>query len=291
VTRRILTSGKLALAARLCFVLSFSALVWLGMANPNFRYLEPSSNQRIEKEIAVADTIGDLVWPVEDNVNPSEDAGGINVPLPDNIQYSVEYNPVTGQYEVVQSVGGKFDYRPRTSMTLEEYMESQQSENISSYWKEIQEEEDEANREYSKVIKIGSEGFENIFGSNEIEIRPQGSAELTFGVNSSKTDNPRIPERQRRITTFNFDQKIQLNVVGNIGTRMKLNVNYNTESTFDFENQMKLQYTGDEDQIIQGIELGNVSLPLSGSKKPLSICLMTFSIKALIEGLNKNFVS
>jgi len=88
---------------------------------------------------------------------------------------------------------------------------------------------------------------------------------LTFGVNSSKTDNPRIPERQRRITTFNFDQKIQLNVVGNIGTRMKLNVNYNTESTFDFENQMKLQYTGDEDQIIQGIELGNVSMPLSGS--------------------------
>jgi cell surface protein SprA len=150
-------------------------------------------------------------------------------------------------------------------MSLDEYMNSQQTENISKYWKEIQEEEDEANREYSKVIKVGSEGFETIFGSNEIEIRPQGSAELTFGVNSSKTNNPSIPERQRRITTFNFDQKIQLNVVGNIGTRMKLNVNYNTESTFDFENQMKLQYTGDEDQIIQGIELGNVSLPLTGS--------------------------
>ncbi|MFM7310068.1 MAG: cell surface protein SprA, partial [Flavobacteriales bacterium] len=235
------------------------------MANPNFRYLEPSPLHRPEKEIAVNDTIGDLIWPVEDNLNPSEDAGGINTPLPDNVQYSVEYNPETGQYEVVQSVGGKFDYRPRTSMTLEEYMESQQTENISSYWKEIQEEEDEANREYSKVIKIGSEGFENIFGSNEIEIRPQGSAELTFGINSSKTNNPRIPLNQRRITTFNFDQKIQLNVVGNIGTRLKLNVNYNTESTFDFENQMKLGYTGDEDQIIQGIELGNVSLPLTGS--------------------------
>jgi cell surface protein SprA len=265
VTRRILTSGKLALVARFCFVLSFSALVWLGMANPNYRFLEPSPLHRAEKEMAATDTIGDLIWPVEDNVNPTENAGGINVPLPDNIQYSVEYNPVTGQYEVVQSVGGKFDYRPRTSMTLEEYMESQQTENVSSYWKEIQQEEDEAKREYSKIIRVGSQGFENIFGSNEIEIRPQGSAELTFGVNSSKTDNPRIPERQRRITTFNFDQKIQLNVVGNIGTRLKLSVNYNTESTFDFENQMKLQYTGDEDQILQGIELGNVSLPLNGS--------------------------
>jgi hypothetical protein len=81
----------------------------------------------------------------------------------------------------------------------------------------------------------------------------------------SKVDNPRIPERQRKVTTFNFDQKIQLNVTGNIGTRMKLNVNYNTESQFDFENQMKLQYTGDEDQIVKKIELGTVQMPLSGS--------------------------
>jgi len=165
VTRRLLTSRKLALAARLCFVLSFCAMVWLGLANPNYRHLETDWIPRSPNLIATPDTIGDLVWPVDDNVNPSEDAGGINIPLPDNIQYSVEYNPATGQYEVVQSVGGKFDYRPRTSMTLDEYMNSQQTENISSYWKEIQEEEDEANREYSKRIKVGAEGFENIFGS------------------------------------------------------------------------------------------------------------------------------
>lgn len=256
----------MSFAARLCFFLVLSAVVWLGFANTHFNYIDPTKYSRPTEAGVEPDTTKPaLIWPVEDNPNPSEDPGGINIPLPDNIEYHVEYNPVTGEYEVVQTIGDNIDYRPRTSMTLEEYMNSQQTENISKYWKEIQEEEDEANREYSKVIKIGSEGFESIFGSNEIEIRPQGSAELTFGVNSSKTNNPRIPERQRRITTFNFDQKIQLNVVGNIGTRMKLNVNYNTESTFDFENQMKLQYTGDEDQIIQGIELGNVSLPLTGS--------------------------
>jgi cell surface protein SprA len=253
----------MTVAARLCFFFVLSASVWLGVANNNYQYIGPEKFNR--PEIAAPDTTGDLIWPVEDNPNPSDDAGGINIPLPDNINYKVEYNPETGEYEVVQTIGDGIDYRPRTSMSLEEYMNTQQTENVSKYWKEIQQEEDEANREFSKVIKIGSEGFESIFGSNEIEIRPQGSAELTFGVNSSKTNNPRIPERQRRITTFNFDQKIQLNVVGNIGTRMKLNVNYNTESTFDFENQMKLQYTGDEDQIIQGIELGNVSLPLTGS--------------------------
>ncbi|MCB0817846.1 MAG: hypothetical protein KDB77_10065, partial [Flavobacteriales bacterium] len=78
-------------------------------------------------------------------------------------------------------------------------------------------------------------------------------------------DNPRIPVDQRRITTFNFDQRIQLNLVGNIGEKLKINTNYNTEATFDFENQVKLDYTGYEDEIIQKIEAGNVSLPLNGT--------------------------
>lgn len=253
-------------AARLCFFSLLSAVVWLGFANDS---VFPVETVRLRKPSAPApapaDTTVTPVWPNEDIVNPTEDPEGIAVPLPDNIKYKVEYNPLTGEYEVVQSIGDMLDFRPRTTMTLDEYMNYKMENNVSQYWKEIQKEEDEANREFSKVIKVGGDAFEGIFGSNEIEIRPQGSAELTFGVNISKTENPRIPIRQRRITTFDFDQKIQLNVVGNIGTRMKLNVNYNTQSTFDFENQMKLEYTGDEDQIIQKIELGNVSLPLSGT--------------------------
>ncbi|HRE96707.1 MAG TPA: hypothetical protein PK637_08075, partial [Flavobacteriales bacterium] len=77
--------------------------------------------------------------------------------------------------------------------------------------------------------------------------------------------NPQIPEKQRKITVFDFDQRIQLNVVGTIGNKLKLNTSYNTQATFDFENQMKLEYKGDEDEIIQSIEAGNVQLPLTGS--------------------------
>jgi cell surface protein SprA len=87
-------------------------------------------------------------------------------------------------------------------------------------------------------------------------------------VNISKTENPRIPIHQRKITTFNFDQRIQLNLVGNIGDKLKINTNYNTEATFDFENQVKLDYTGHEDEIIQKIEAGNVSLPLQRPADP-----------------------
>jgi hypothetical protein len=254
-------------AVRAGFFLTLISIVWLSLANSYSYSAKDFVRSRRTLLSEILDTAGtdttevDLVWPVDDNPNPSDESEGIIVPLPDNIEYQVEYNPITGEYEVVQSVGGTFDYRPKTTMTLDEYLEYNMAENVSEYWQHIQEEEDEANRDFVLVIPVGPKdgGFGNI------EIRPQGSAELTFGLNISKTDNPRIPERQRRITTFNFDQKIQLNVQGNIGDKLKLNVNYNTESTFDFENQMKLEFNGDEDKIIRHVELGNVSLPLKGT--------------------------
>ena len=218
-------------------------------------------------ETAAADT-GGVQLPLphgEDPNNPTESTGGISLDWPENIQYGVEYDPETGQYVVVQTIGDSMVFRNSTSFSLEEYLNYDIRKNLSEYWAERQEEEDEANRSWAPKLEVGGEGFRNIFGSNEIEIRPQGSAELTFGFNRSKTDNPRIPERQRTITTFNFDQRIQLNVVGKIGTKMQLTTQYNTEATFDFENQMKLEYTGDEDDIIKKIEAGNVSLPLRGT--------------------------
>ena len=53
-------------------------------------------------------------------------------------------------------------------------------------------------------------------------------------------------------------KKIQMNVTGTIGDKMKLGVNYNTEATFEFENKTKLEYTGKEDEIIKKIEAGMV---------------------------------
>jgi cell surface protein SprA len=114
-------------------------------------------------------------------------------------------------------------------------------------------------------FNIRSDAFRKVFGSNEITINPQGNVDLTFGINHMYTDNPIIPERYRGTTNFDFNTKMQFNIDGAIGDRLKLNFNYNTEATFDFETNLKLEYTGDEDDIVQKIEAGNVSLPLEGT--------------------------
>lgn len=71
--------------------------------------------------------------------------------------------------------------------------------------------------------------------------------------------------RNRRTFTFDFDQRISMSLQGKVGTRLNVTANYDTESTFAFQNLIKLEYTPTEDDIIQKIEVGNVSFPLSNS--------------------------
>jgi len=211
----------------------------------------------------------ELPWPISDPLAPGEPpGGGINLEDPENITEEVVYDPITGQYVVRSMVGGGdgFNYRPPMSMSLEEYLNYDMERSMDNYWLDrVEQDSESAQKSLLPNINIKGKAFDRIFGGNTISIKPRGSAEVIFGLNISKTENPRIPVNQRRITTFNFDQRIQLNLVGNIGDKLKINTNYNTQATFDFENQVKLDYTGYEDEIIQKIEAGNVSLPLQGT--------------------------
>ena len=99
------------------------------------------------------------------------------------------------------------------------------------------EEETEENRAFELPITIGSKAFENFFGSDKITIRPQGNIELALGANSSRYDNPLLPLRQRRVTRFDFQQNINMDIVGQIGTKLKIGAKYNTQASFDFENK------------------------------------------------------
>lgn len=209
----------------------------------------------------------DLVWPIEDAVNPGElPPGGLNLQDPANIENDVIYDPETQQYIMQSTVGGSFPYRPPISMSLEEYLNYDMEKSMQTYWTEkVEDDAQSTTKGFRPQIKVPGEMFDRIFGGNTIDIRPQGSAEIILGLNTSYTENPRIPVDQRKITTFQFDQRIQMNLVGSIGEKMKINTTYNTQATFDFENQVKLNYTGHEDEIIQKIEAGNVSLPLNGT--------------------------
>lgn len=207
-----------------------------------------------------------LPFPIYSSGDPNApNSSNVNLEDPLNLNNTVEFDPSTGNYNFNYTFGNGVPYQPGSSMTLEEYLEYDMEKAMEKGWQDLSNEYSPDNASKSPIPTLNVKGMESIFGSNFIDIKPSGTAELRFGINTSKTDNPQIPEKQRKITVFDFDQRIQLNVVGTIGNKLKLNTSYNTEATFDFENQMKLEYKGDEDEIIQSIEAGNVQLPLSGS--------------------------
>jgi cell surface protein SprA len=210
----------------------------------------------------ITDRTGDFIS------NPSNNP--FDLKDPSVIEKKVEYDPATGLYIITEKIGNKF-YRPPTYMTFEEYLAWSEKNQQNNYFQQLSK---NANGNSSDPLSrfdlkapIANRG---IFGADEngetlIDIQPNGNIDLTFGGDFQKVDNPILTERQRRQGGFDFDMAIQMNVTGTIGSKMKLQTSYNTQASFDFENQMKLEYTGDEDQIIQKIEAGNVSLPLRSS--------------------------
>ncbi len=184
---------------------------------------------------------------------------------PSNISSSVVYDAERNEYVIYQKVGA-FDYRNPVRMNPEEFRKYQFDKEMRDYWESrIRGDEPGFRSTLIPRIEVGGEAFDKIFGSNVINIIPQGSAELIFGINISRTENPALSEKLRTIPTFDFKEKIQMNVTGTIGDKMQLGVNYNTDAMFDFENRTKLEYSGKEDEIIRKVEAGDVTLPLAGT--------------------------
>ncbi|OYQ38185.1 cell surface protein SprA [Flavobacterium cyanobacteriorum] len=197
--------------------------------------------------------------------------GKVAIANPRSIVEAYTYDPVTNRYIYTNTFEG-FNITYPIILTPEEYEELVLRESMRDYFQEKSSAIDgkKAGSEQQKKnllprYYVNSSLFETIFGGNTIDVKPQGSVEMDLGIRYTKQDNPSLSPRNRRTFTFDFDQRISMSLQGKVGTRLAVNANYDTESTFAFQNLIKLEYTPTEDDIIQKIEVGNVNFPLSNS--------------------------
>jgi len=207
-----------------------------------------------------------LRFPIPDQTLPftgNQTAHPMYLKEPENVKDSIVYDPTENEY-IFNRKMGDMDYSTPNAMSFEEYQSYDIDKSLQNYWRERSKAANVGNRGgLIPQLKVGSEVFEKIFGSNTIDIRPQGSAELIFAIIGNKRDDPSIDIRQRSTTNFDFQEKIQMSVVAKIGDKIEFKTNYNTESMFSFENKLKLRYEGKEDEILQLLEAGDVNLPLN----------------------------
>ena len=254
--------------------LAFLGVVFFNTTATSMLFQEPQlQDPQVQDSIATDDTTipraeGPQFKLQDDPAYPNGDlkpANGIQLQQPSNLKSNVEYDPNTGQYIFTNKIGN-VNYRRPSSMSIKEFQDYETKRTIRDYWEtQANGGKSKSQRGFKPSFNLGSEAMDRIFGSSTINIVPQGQAELIFGVDINTTENPIISENLRTTTSFNFEEKIQMNVTGTIGERLKLGINYNTEATFEFENKTKLDYSGDEDDIIKKVEAGDVTLPLPGT--------------------------
>lgn len=207
----------------------------------------------------------------QDTVKTGFSTGKVQLKNPQSILSAYTYDPVTDRYVYTNSIDGfSIDYP--IILTPKEYENLVLKESMRDYFKKKvdamdgkKEGSEEAKKDLLPRYYVKSGLFESIFGSNTIDVKPTGSVEMDLGVRYTKQDNPSFSPRNRSNLSFDFNQRISMSLMGKVGTRLNVNANYDTQSTFAFQNLIKLEYAPTEDDIIQKIEVGNVSMPLNSS--------------------------
>lgn len=192
----------------------------------------------------------------------------LDLRMPRNIALQVDYDDTANTYVVGQKMGGRYLTTPLL-MSPDEYDQWSLKRRMGTFFRQ---------KNAENVATKGKNKFDfadmhfdlgpadKIFGPGGVRIKMMGTAELKLGGNIKNIDNPSLPVRNRRTKSIDFDEKINLNVTGKVGDKLNMNLNYNTDATFDFDTKnIKLRYEGKEDEIIKLIEAGNITFPSQNS--------------------------
>jgi cell surface protein SprA len=201
------------------------------------------------------------------------------------IKQDIIYDPKTKQYYIIEKIGS-YNYRRPTFLTFDEFQRIQARKAEVDYFKKRSQALALLNRKVARPkMQVFDKLFDRIFGVGKngfkVDIKPQGSVDILAGYQGQVTKNPTLPEAARKNGGFDFDMNANLNVNANIGDKLKLPISYNTLANFDFENQLKLDYKGMDDEILKSFEAGNMSWQSKGTLIPSTQNL--FGIKTQLQ--------
>ena len=212
-------------------------------------------------------------FPVSD-INPTTiddlERHSLDLRNPQNIVTDTIYNDKDSIYSIVTRLGERTILGAPILLYPEEYNRWAGRKSMQNYFRKKNYEEWMSAKEKDKFdftdMHFDLGPAEKIFGPGGVRIKTQGNAELKIGYSIQTIDNPSLPERSRETQSFDFDEKINLNVRGSVGDKMNMDFNYNTEATFSYDaKKINLKYEGKEDEVIKLIEAGNVTFPTNSS--------------------------
>ena len=267
-------------------VLLFVCMSLFGSTMPNLSSLIPGPTPTISKapedsikaqpkltveEEEIPDSLLHPRWKIQKTapiITADLDSSALDLRMPENVKQNAVYDDSLGLYYIGSKMGDSYLNAPIV-MTPQEYMKWTERRARQQFFR-TKDAQNAANAGKNKFdftdMHFDLGPAEKIFGPGGVRIKTQGTAELKLGATLKNVDNPSLPIRNRKTTSFDFDEKINLSVNGKVGDKVNMNLNYNTDATFDFDTKnLKLKYEGKEDEIIKLVEAGNVSFPSNSS--------------------------
>jgi cell surface protein SprA len=208
------------------------------------------------------------------------------------IKRDIQYDPKTKEYYIIEKIGSSY-YRKPVSMSFDEFWRLRAQQSETDYFKNRADALSRLNlKTVRPKVRVYDKLFDRIFGTSgnglKVDIRPSGEVNIMAGYQGQNIENPTLPERARKNGGFDFDMNAKLNVNANIGDKLKFPINYSTLSNLGFDNQLKLDYKGMDDEIIKSLEAGNISFQSRSTLIPSAQNL--FGVKTQLQ-FGKLFVT
>ncbi len=200
----------------------------------------------------------------------------------------------SGKFVIVrQTVNGK-DVRLPIKVPIEAYVRQRANADYEKNFSDLvlKEESAKANKKkddlgdllgaFTKIdIPVPANPVFSIFGPPRINLSISGAVDIRAAFRNTTTDQQTTSAFGNTRNEPDFAQEVQINVSGTIGDKLNILADWNTQRTFEYENQLRIKYTGYEDEIVQSVEAGNVSLSTSSSFVSSSSAL--FGIKTALQ--------
>ncbi len=167
------------------------------------------------------------------------------------------------------------DVQPPMVMTFDQYRAFMQNETMALSRQQYMASHIAPSQEESKSggginldipLKIKGKAFQKVFGSGTVGLTVTGDISIQAKIRREDRSEVRTALTRGASTQFNMQQKQSFAVTGKIGDKVTVNVDQNSERAFDFENNIRINYQGYDDEVIQKIEAGNISLSLPGTQ-------------------------
>ncbi|ANI90177.1 cell surface protein SprA [Arachidicoccus ginsenosidimutans] len=188
------------------------------------------------------------------------------------IRRKIVYDSATHSYFIIEKIDS-IAYRRPVQISQADFLRLQGQRDETSYYDSLSRSMSLLNfKQPRPKPRVISSFFNRIFGltpdGKKIDVTPTGNINLSLGYQGQNIKNPTLSEKARKTGSFDMNAGANMSIIAQIGNKLRLPISYNTDGTFSFNNQFKLNYQGDDDAILKSLQAGNISFQSKGTLMP-----------------------